>query len=140
MANNELSGPLLSIAIARYFKNKKKLQKSLRFIFIPETIGAISYINKNFSKIRNILFGLILTCVGDDKKFSFLTSKYNDTTIDKICIDAYKKKQIKVKTYSFLDRGSDERQFSSPGIDLPMVSMMRSKYNTYKHTSTSNIR
>ena len=94
MANNELSGPLLSIAIARYFKSKKKLQKSLRFIFIPETIGAISYINKNFSKIRNILFGLVITCVGDDKKFSFLTSKYNDTTIDKICIDAYKKKRI----------------------------------------------
>mgnify|MGYP001193427685 FL=1 len=140
MANNELSGPLLSIAIAKYFKNKKKLQKSLRFIFIPETIGAISYINKNFSKIKNILFGFVLTCVGDDKKFSFLTSKYNDTTIDEICIDAYKKKRVKVKSYSFLERGSDERQFSSPGIDLPMVSMMRSKYNTYKqyHTSKDN--
>ena len=140
MANNELSGPLLSIAIAKYFKNKKKLQKSLRFIFVPETIGAISYINKNFSKIKNILFGFILTCVGDDKKFSFLTSKYNDTTIDEICIDAYKKKRVKVKSYSFLERGSDERQFSSPGIDLPMVSMMRSKYNTYKqyHTSKDN--
>ena len=65
MANNELSGPLLSIAIANYFQNKKKLEKSLRFIFIPETIGSISYININFAKIRNILFGFILTCVGD---------------------------------------------------------------------------
>tara|TARA_A100001011_G_C14307851_1_gene844059 strand:- start:1848 stop:3188 length:1341 start_codon:yes stop_codon:yes gene_type:complete len=140
MANNELSGPLLSIALVKYFKNKKKLAKSLRFIFIPETIGSISYINANFSKIKNILFGFILTCVGDNKKFSMLTTKYNDTIIDKICCDAYKKFGFKVKKYSFLERGSDERQFSSPGVDLPMISMMRSKYNTYKeyHTSKDN--
>lgn len=140
MANNELSGPLLSIAIANYFQNKKKLEKSLRFIFIPETIGSISYININSAKIKNILFGFILTCVGDNKKFSILSSKYNDTSIDKICIEAYKKMSLKVKRYSFLERGSDERQFSSPGIDLPMISMMRSKYNTYKeyHTSKDN--
>ena len=140
MANNELSGPLLSIALAKYFKNKKKLTRSLRFIFIPETIGSISYINTNFAKIKNILFGFILTCVGDDKKFSMLTTKYNDTSIDKLCSDAYKKMGFKVKKYSFLERGSDERQFSSPGVDLPMISMMRSKYNTYKeyHTSKDN--
>ena len=140
MANNELSGPLLSIALVKYFKNKKKLAKSLRFIFIPETIGSISYINTNFSKIKNILFGFILTCVGDNKKFSMLTTKYNDTIIDKLCSDAYKKLGFKVKKYSFLERGSDERQFSSPGVDLPMISMMRSKYNTYKeyHTSKDN--
>ncbi len=140
MANNELSGPLLSIALAKYFKNKKKLSKSLRFIFIPETIGSISYINTNFSKIKNILFGFVLTCVGDDKKFSMLTSKYNDTIVDKLCNEAYKKMGFKVKKYSFLERGSDERQFSSPGVDLPMISMMRSKYNTYKeyHTSRDN--
>ncbi len=69
-----------------------------------------------------------------------MNSKYNDTIIDKICSDVYKKLKVKVETYSFLERGSDERQFSSPGVDLPMVSMMRSKYNTYKeyHTSKDN--
>jgi len=142
MANNELSGPLLSIALIKYFKNKNKnkLARSIRFIFIPETIGSISYINTNFVKIKNILFGFILTCVGDNKNFSMLTTKYNDTSIDKLCSDAYKKYGFKVKKYSFLDRGSDERQFSSPGVDLPIISMMRSKYNTYKeyHTSKDN--
>jgi aminopeptidase-like protein len=141
MANNELSGPLLSIALAKYFKKKKRLKKSIRFIFIPETIGSIAYINANLKKIKtNILCGFVLTCVGDDKKFSILTSKYNDSYIDKLCIDAYKKMEFKVKKYSFLERGSDERQFSSPGVNLPMVSMMRSKYNTYKeyHTSKDN--
>ncbi len=137
MANNELSGPLLSIALAKYFKNRKKLQKSIRFIFIPETIGSIAYISTNFNKIKNIIFGLVLTCVGDDKRFSILTTKYNDTTIDEVCINAYKKKGFKVKKYSFLYRGSDERQFSSPKVDLPMISMMRSKYGTYKEYHTS---
>ena len=140
MANNELSGPLLSIALARYFKNKKKLLKSIRFIFIPETIGSISYIQKNLSKLNKILFGFNLTCVGDDRGFSILTTKYNDTVVDKICINAYKSLGLKVKKYSFLERGSDERQFSSPGINIPMISLMRSKYGTYKeyHTSKDN--
>lgn len=141
MANNELSGPLLSIALYQYFKNKKKLEKSIRLIFIPETIGSIAYINKNISNIKkNMLFGFVLTCVGDNKKFSILTSKYNDTYVDKLCLDAYKKLGFKVKKYSFLERGSDERQFSSPQVALPMISMMRSKYNTYKeyHTSKDN--
>ncbi len=137
MANNELSGPLLSIALAKYFKKKKKLEKSIRFIFIPETIGSIAYINSNFKKIKNIIFGFILTCVGDNKNFSILTSKYNDTSVDRLCNEAYKKMKFKVKKYSFLHRGSDERQFSSPGVDLPVISMMRSKYNTYKEYHTS---
>ena len=84
--------------------------------------------------------GLNLTCVGDDRNFSLLTTKYNDTYVDKLCLDTYKLMGLKVRKYSFLDRGSDERQFSSPGIDLPMISMMRSKYGTYKeyHTSKDN--
>ena len=140
MANNELSGPLLSIALAKHYLNKKKLAKSLRFIFIPETIGSISYIYKNIKKIKNIILGLNLTCVGDNKNYSLLSTKYNDTYLDKLCINTYKLMGLKVKKYSFLTRGSDERQFSSPGIDLPMVSMMRSKYGTYKeyHTSKDN--
>ena len=84
-----------------------------------------------------MIFGFVLTCVGDNKKFSILTSKYNDTYVDKMCLEAYKKFGHKVKKYSFLERGSDERQFSSPRVDLPMISMMRSKYNTYKEYHTS---
>ncbi len=140
MANNELSGPLLSIALAKYYLRKKKLDKSIRFLFIPETIGSISYIHHNIKEIKNIILGLNLTCVGDDRNFSLLTTKYNDTYVDKLCLDTYKLMGLKVRKYSFLDRGSDERQFSSPGIDLPMISMMRSKYGTYKeyHTSKDN--
>jgi aminopeptidase-like protein len=141
MANNELSGPLLSIALAKFYSTKK-LNRSLRFIFIPETIGSIAYIKKNYKQLNKILFGLNLTCVGDNKKYSFLQSKYADTYLDKICLDVYKKLNIKFKKYSFLSRGSDERQFSSPNINIPMVSLMRSKYGTYPeyHTSLDNFK
>ena len=140
MANNELSGPLVSIALAKYFKRKKNYY-SIRFIFIPETIGSISYIEKNLKRLKkNVIGGYNLTCLGDDFNYSFLPSKYKDTLSDKAARQAFKKLKIKYKEYSFLERGSDERQYNSPGIDLPIASIMRSKYGTYKeyHTSLDN--
>ena len=90
-----------------------------------------------FDLKENVIASYNLTCVGDNKNYSLLSTKYNDTYLDKLCIHTYKLMGLKVKKYSFLTRGSDERQFSSPGIDLPMVSMMRSKYGTYKEYHTS---
>ena len=141
MANNELSGPLLSIALAKYYF-KKNLNKSLRFIFIPETIGSICFIKKNFKNLKKILCGINVTCVGDNKKYSYLETKYGDTILDQISLSVYKDLKINFKKYSFLERGSDERQFSSPGINIPMVSLMRSKYGTYPeyHTSLDNFK
>lgn len=137
MANNELSGPIISMSLIDFFK-KKKLTKSLRFIFVPETIGAIGYIHLNLDKLKkNIIGGLQLTCIGDERKHSCLLTKYEDQLIDKIILNNYKKLNIKFKKYTFLDRGSDERQFNSPHIDLPIASIFRSKYGTYPEYHTS---
>ena len=137
MANNELSGPLVSLALAKYFK-KKKNKCSLRFIFVPETIGAIAYINKNFKKLKkNVKGGYILTCIGDEKNYSLLFSKYKNSLSDLAAIEAFKKLKIKFKKYNFLTRGSDERQYNSPFIDLGMSSIMRTKYGKYKEYHTS---
>ena len=140
MANNELSGPIVSMALIDFFK-RKKLKMSLRFIFIPETIGSIAYINKNFNKIKfNVIGGFNLSCIGDERNHSCMTSKYGNTLIDRSLTEAYKKLNIKYKKYSFLERGSDERQFNSPGVDIPMASIFRTKYGEYKeyHTSLDN--
>ena len=141
MANNELSGPILSMSLINYYKFKK-LNYSLRFIFIPETIGSIAYLYKNITKLKkNVIAGFNLTCVGDEKNYSCMLSKKNDSPSDKAIIDAYKKLNIKkYKIYSFLQRGSDERQYNSPGIDLPITSIFRTKYREYKeyHTSLDN--
>ena len=137
MANNELSGPLVTIALAKYF-SKKKNKKTIRFIFIPETIGAIAYIKKNLTHLKkNIIGGYVLTCIGDEKNYSFLSTKYNNTNSDFAAEKAFRECKIKYKKYSFLKRGSDERQFNSCGVDLPIASIMRTKYGEYKQYHTS---
>ena len=141
MANNELSGPVVSMSLINYFKKKKNLEKTMRFIFIPETIGSITYLSKNLSYLkRNVIGGFNLSCIGDEKKHSCMFSKYGNTPSDRAIIESYKKLKVNYKRYSFLERGSDERQYNSPGIDLPIASIFRSMYGKYPeyHTSLDN--
>ena len=140
MANNELSGPIVSMALINYFK-KKKLNYGLRFIFIPETIGSIAYISQNFKKLKKLcLGGLNLTCLGGSGNLSIIYSKYNDSSIDRTLNETLKEKKINHKIFSFLERGSDERQFNSPGIEIPMAMISRDKFSNFKeyHTSLDN--
>tara|TARA_B100001057_G_scaffold501220_1_gene622139 strand:- start:3686 stop:4972 length:1287 start_codon:yes stop_codon:yes gene_type:complete len=141
MANNELSGPIVAMSLINYFSKIKNLEKTLRFVFIPETIGSIVYINKNLNKLKkNIIGGFNLSCVGDERVYSCMLSKYQNSPSDNSIIEAYKKLKLKYKVYSFLKRGSDERQYNSPGIDLKISSIFRSKYGEYPeyHTSLDN--
>ncbi len=141
MANNELSGPIVSMGLINYFQNKK-LNKTLRFIFIPETIGSISYLNKNITYLKeNVIGGYNLSCIGDERQHSCMFSKYQNSPSDEAVIQAYESLKIKnYKVYSFLKRGSDERQYNSPGIDLKISSIFRTKYDEYPeyHTSLDN--
>jgi aminopeptidase-like protein len=141
MANNELSGPIVSMALINHFK-KKRLNKTLRFIFIPETIGSISYLSMNLNYLKkNIIGGYNLSCIGDDRLHSCMFSKYKNSPSDEALIEAYKKLKINnYKVYSFLKRGSDERQYNSPGVDLRISSIFRTKYGEYPeyHTSLDN--
>ncbi len=141
MANNELSGPIVSMGLVNYFK-KRKLNKNLRFIFIPETIGSVSYLSKNIKYLKeNVMGGYNLSCIGDERQHSCMFSKYQNSPSDEAVIEAYKLLKIKnYKIYSFLKRGSDERQYNSPGIDLKISSIFRTKYGEYPeyHTSLDN--
>jgi len=141
MANNELSGPIVSMGLINYFKNKK-LNYTLRFVFIPETIGSISYLSKNLKHLKeNVIGGYNISCIGDERQHSCMFSKYQNSPSDEAIIEAYKLLKIKnYKVYSFLKRGSDERQYNSPGIDLKISSIFRTKYGEYPeyHTSLDN--
>ena len=141
MANNELSGTIVSLCLINYFSKFKNLNKSLRFIFVPETIGSITYLSKNLNHLkRNVIGGYNLSCIGDERQYSCMLSKYQNTPSDVAIIEAFKKLKIKFKKYSFSQRGSDERQYNSPGIDLPIASIFRTKYGEYPeyHTSLDN--
>ena len=138
MANNELSGPIVSMSLMDYFSKLPKPNKSLRFVFIPETIGSLAFLNNNLKKLKkNFLAGFNLTCIGDERMYSCMLSKYGDSISDDAIIKAYKKLKLKFKKYSFLKRASDERQYNSPGIDLPFTSVFRSKYHEYPEYHTS---
>ena len=127
MVNNELSGPVISAALIHYINNLKNRKYSYRFVFVPETIGSIAYINKNLKKLKNdILAGFIINCAGDEKNYSFVHSPEKNTFADEIMKSSFI--GLKTKTiYEFKDRSSDERQYCSPGIELPVCSYSRSK-------------
>lgn len=141
MANNELSGIVVALALIEKIKNNNNYY-SYRFLFLPETIGSIAYINKNLKNLKkNTICGFILTCLGNISNFSYMPTRTGNTYTDKIiqyCLSKYAKGYI---SYSFLERGSDERQFCSPLVDLPFASIMKSKYKEYKeyHTSLDNM-
>ena len=141
MANNESSGPTIVMGLINYIKkNIKNNYFSYRFLFLPETIGSIAYLSKNYKKMKkNIIAGYVLTCVGDDKEFSLIMTP-SENTISDISIKASLQNKRNFKLYSFLKRGSDERQFCSPNIDLPVATFCRSKFGTYSeyHTSLDN--
>ena len=143
MANNELSGPILLNSIAKYIgQNFEKNYYTYRFVLLPETIGSIAYLSKNYKKLKkNVIAAYNLSCVGDNRFFSLIQSRKENSISDQsIKCQLLMKKKYKI--YSFLERGSDERQYCYPGIDLPMATFCRSKFGTYKeyHTSKDNLK
>ena len=141
MANNELSGPVLSTALIQYIKSKYENPRyTYRFVFVVETIGSISYLSKNFLELKNkVVCGFNLSCVGDNRAYSHIESRLGDSLADR-ALEAALIGFDNVKKYSFLERGSDERQYCAPGIDLPLCGFCRTKYGKYPeyHTSADN--
>ena len=142
MANNELSGPTVVTFLARWLQEIKEKDFSYRIIFIPETIGSITYLSKNYKEMKNKIYaGFNVSCVGDDRAYSYLPSRNGKTISDMIAKHVLKWIDPNFIEYSWLDRGSDERQYCAPGIDLPIASILRTKYGKYPeyHTSLDNL-
>lgn len=140
MANNELSGPAVSVYLAKWLLSVEKRHYTYRFVYIPETIGSLTYMSQrdNLEKMKaNIVAGWNLSCVGDDRTYSYVKTRYGNTLTDKITKNVLSFIYPEYKEYSFLERGSDERQYNAPGVDLPVCGFSRSKYGEYPEYHTS---
>ncbi|OCX43572.1 aminopeptidase [Campylobacter ornithocola] len=137
MANNELSGPIVAIFLAKWLLEQKHRKYNYRFLIAPETIGSIVYINKHLKHLQKYTkAGFALSCIGDDNAYSLIHTPREDTLADKVALHTLKNK-ANFKEFSFLDRGGNERQFCAPLVNLPVVGVCRTRFGDYKEYHTS---
>jgi aminopeptidase-like protein len=141
LANNELSGPLVVSHLYNELKKRKKLRYTYRFLFIPETIGSIYYLSVKGEELKKKLSaGFVVTCIGDAGIFTYKRSRKKNTLADRAAELVLKQTEPDYTILDFFPSGSDERQYCSPGFNLPIGSLMRTMYGKYAqyHTSADN--
>jgi aminopeptidase-like protein len=141
LANNELSGPLVSAFIYHKLKELKNLKYTYRFIFVPETIGSIYSLSVEGDHWKkNLRAGFVLTCIGDGGKFTYKKSRIGNSLPDRAALTILNQTEKDFNVIDFFPSGSDERQYCSPGFNLPVGSLMRTMYGKYPeyHTSGDN--
>ena len=139
MANHELSGPLVWSILYKILKETGPHKYSYRFYIGPENIGAAAFLHNSKKKIKNIIAGYVINCVGNGKNFTFKKSRIGNTLADRAAINVLNFTK-NFKKIDFFPDGSDERQFCSPGFNLPIGLVMRKMYGEFKeyHTSLDN--
>ena len=143
MGNNELSGPVVLNALAQWISSLLDRKYTYRIVFLPETIGSLVYLSRHLDYLKcNVIAGYNITCVGDDKAYSYLPSRNGKTLSDIVAKHVLKHTDPEFKIYTWLDRGSDERQYCAPGVDLPIATISRSLYFKYPeyHTSLDDLK
>ncbi len=141
MANNELSGPLVTAFLYNELTKRISRKYSYRLVFLPETIGSIYYLSINGDHFKKKLAaGYVVTCIGDKGNFTYKRSRNGNSLADRSAELVLNETEENFTVEDFFPTGSDERQYCSPGFDLPVGSLMRTRYGKYKeyHTSADN--
>ncbi|MFW9261182.1 DUF4910 domain-containing protein [Nostoc sp. CALU 546] len=140
LCNDNLSGIAIATFIAKYLSQTTP-RYSYRFLWIPGTIGSITWLALNEAKVNNIKHGLVLSCLGDSGNFTYKKSRRGDAEIDKVAAYVLRNSKQNCEIIDFLPYGYDERQYCSPGFNLAVGCMMRSPHGTFPeyHTSADDL-
>jgi aminopeptidase-like protein len=140
LANDNLSGITVATFLARLLSSCER-RYSYRFLFIPGTIGAITWLAQNRQTAGRVKHGLVLTCIGDSGEFHYKKSRRGDAEIDRAAAHILKHQSKGSEILEFSPYGYDERQYCSPGFNLPVGCLMRSIWGTFPeyHTSADNL-
>jgi len=140
LCNDNLSGTVLAIHLAKKIRSEKP-RYTYRFLFIPTTIGSIAWLSGHEKATENIRHGIVLTCVGDSGGFTYKKSRRGNAEIDQVFSHVFKHSQCEYTIIEFFPYGYDERQYCSPGFNLPVGCFMRTPHGQYPeyHTSGDNL-
>ena len=140
MANDNVSG-IATLTFLAQEMARTTHRYSYCFVFAPETIGALVWLSKNQENVARIRHGLIATCTGDSGPFTYKKSRRGDAEIDRIVANVLAASGAPHQIIDFFPMGSDERQYCSPGFNLPIGSLMRTMYHMFPqyHTSADNL-
>ena len=140
LANDNLSGIALLVRLGRALAGADT-RYTYRLIFAPGTIGSITWLARNAGKAANIRHGLVLSCVGDAGGPTYKRSRDGDAAIDRAVARVFAETAPEGRILDFSPYGYDERQYGSPGFNLPVGLFERSKYGEFPeyHTSADNL-
>ena len=141
LCNDNLSGIVLSAFLGKYL-TQVTLKYAYRFLFIPGTIGSITWLSLNEKSASRIKHGLVVACVGDSGNFTYKKTRQGNAEIDKVVGHALQNSQKDFDIIDFFPYGYDERQYCSPGFNLPVGCLMRTPHGKYPeyHTSADNLK
>ena len=140
LCNDNLSSVAITTFLAKYL-GEAELRYSYRFLFIPGTIGAITWLSQNEDHVNAVRHGLVLTCVGDQGHITYKKSRRGDAEIDRAMAHVLKNSGCRYDIENFSPHGYDERQYCSPGFNLPVGCFMRTPHGKFPeyHSSADNL-
>ncbi|MBC7782342.1 MAG: DUF4910 domain-containing protein [Burkholderiales bacterium] len=140
LANDNLAGIAVAVELAKWL-NKRRRKYTYRFIFAPGTIGSITWLSRNRDCANRVKHGLVLTCLGDPGAMTYKRSRRGDAQIDRVVEQTFAQSQRPMRINDFIPYGYDERQYCSPGFNLPVGVIMRTPNGQYPeyHTSADNL-
>lgn len=140
LANDNLSGICLLVYLAKYLREREN-RYSYRFLFAPGTIGSITWLALNEAKTKHIKHGIVASLLGDGGAFTYKKSRRETAEIDQVAAYVLKNSELPYQLKDYIPYGYDERQFCSPGFNLPVGNLSRSQFGSFPeyHTSADNL-